>query len=107
MNLPELGPHPFRLGLAPDPEPSTPPGCADVREPEEGERLRLTQTPRPTTFGGVPPELDQPCLVRVQFQSEPREPLAKRAKEPVGVVPMLKPEREIVSLCRPPDYAAI
>ena len=105
MNLPELGPHPFRLGLTPDPEPPAPPGRADVREPEEGERLWLAQTPRPTTFGRVTAELDQPRLVRVQFQPEPREPLTKSAKEPVGVVPMFEPDGEIVSEAHDDDIA--
>src|SRR5664279_4356701 len=68
IDLPQLGPHPFRLGLAPNPEPPLPPGRTDVRETEEGERLRLTQPARPTTFGRVASEFDQPCLVRVKLR---------------------------------------
>ena len=34
--------------------------------------------------GGVPPELDQPGLVRVQLQPELREPLAKLGQEPLA-----------------------
>ena len=47
---------------------------------EEGERLRLTQPTRPTTFGRVASEFDQPRLVRVKFQTELGEPVAKRGK---------------------------
>src|SRR5664279_4493394 len=78
VNLLQLGPHPFRLGLAPNPEPPFPPGRTDVRETEEGERLRLTQPPRLTTFGRVASEFDQPRLVRVKLQTELGEPVAKR-----------------------------
>src|SRR6478735_3264274 len=93
IDLLQLGPHPFRLGLAPNPEPPLPPGRTDVRETQEGERLRLAQPPRPTTFGRVASEFDQPCLVRVKLQTELGEPVAKRGEEPVGVVTMLKPRR--------------
>src|SRR5664279_3711309 len=106
IDLPQLGPHPFRLGLAPNPEPPLPPGCTDVRETEEGERLRLTQPARPTTFGRVASEFDQPCLVRVKLQTELGEPVAKRGKESVGVVTMLKPDGEVVSEAHDNDVAA-
>ena len=39
-------------------------------EAEEVERLGPTQTPRWPPPGGVPPELDQPGLVRVQRQAD-------------------------------------
>src|SRR6188472_1763493 len=96
VNLLQLGPHPFRLGLTPYPEPPLPPGRTDVRETQEVERFRLTQPPRPTTFGRVASEFDQPRLVRVKLQTELGEPVAKRGKEPIGIVPMLKPDGEIV-----------
>ena len=47
--------------------------------------------------GGVPPELDQPGFVRVQFQSELREPAAKLVPEPLSVLSVLEPDDEIVS----------
>ena len=46
--------------------------------------LRLAQTPPPPVDGGMPPELDQPGLVRVQLQPELREPLAKLGQEPLA-----------------------
>jgi hypothetical protein len=47
-----------------------------VREAEEVERVWLAQPARPASFGGIPAELDQPRLVRVQLLPELREPLA-------------------------------
>jgi len=41
-----------------------------MREAEEAERLGPTQTPHRWPPGGVPPELDQPGLVRVQRQAD-------------------------------------
>ena len=58
---------------------------ADVREAEERERLRLPGAPRLPVPGGEPPELDQPRLAGVQFQPEPREPLAQLGQELLGV----------------------
>jgi hypothetical protein len=46
--------------------------------------------------GGAPPELDQPGLVRVQFQAELREPLAQPGQERLGVLPVLEPDDEVV-----------
>ncbi|WP_206744657.1 hypothetical protein, partial [Parafrankia soli] len=64
----QLRPHAFRDRDALEPE-RPPPGCrTDVREPQKVERLRLAQTPPLPIPGGVPPELDQPRLIRVQFQ---------------------------------------
>ena len=54
-----------------------------MREPEEVERLWFAQPSTSAIDGGAPPELDQPRLVRVQLQSERRQPLAKLVQEPV------------------------
>jgi len=67
-----------------------------VREAEVIERLRFTGTTRLTIRGGVPPELDQPRLVRVQFQPEPREPSTKLVQEPLCVGPMLEAHDEVI-----------
>ena len=93
-------------GWAPNPEPPLPPGRTDVRETQEGERFRLAQPPRLTTFGRVAAEFDQPRLVRVKLQTELGEPAAKRGKEPVGVVTMSKPDGEIVRETHDNDVAA-
>jgi hypothetical protein len=64
-----------------------------MREAQEIERLRLAQAAACPVPGGVPPELDQPRLARVQFQPELREPAAQLVQEPVSVLPVLEPRR--------------
>ena len=59
-------------------------------------RLRLAQATRCPIPGGVPPELDQPCLLGIQLQTELRESVAKLRPEPLGVLPMLKPHHEVI-----------
>ena len=91
FDLLQLGPQPFRVGLAPDPEPPAPGRHADVREAQERERLRFPLAPRRAPAGGVPPELDQPGLGGVQLQAELREPLAQPGQERLGVFPSSNP----------------
>ena len=81
VDLDQLGPHPFRHGLALDPETAALRLPADVGEAEEVERLGLADTPRRSRPGGVPSELDQPRFVGMQLQTEFREPLAKIGEE--------------------------
>jgi hypothetical protein len=45
---------------------------------------------------GVPPELDEPGLVRMQLQPKLREPLTKIGEEPQRVVLILETHGEIV-----------
>src|ERR1035438_10168313 len=87
---PDLGLH--RAQLCPhllldrDPlelEPPVPGLRADVREPQEVERLRLPVAAPGSILGGVPPELDQPRLLRLQLQTELREPVAEIGEEPL------------------------
>src|SRR5262250_3068103 len=80
-----------------DPDPPGPGPRADMREPQEIERLRPAQTPPRPIPSGVPPELDQPRLVRMQAQPELRQPPAKLDQEPPRIILMLKPDNKIVS----------
>src|SRR5450432_1438798 len=68
-----------------------------MREAEKLERVRLAEPPCCAIPGGVPPELDQPCLLGVELQPERREPVAKLGPEPFGVLSMLKPHHEVIS----------
>ena len=68
-----------------------------MREPEELERLWLAEPPRLPIPGSIAPELDQPRLLGVQFQTEFREPVAKVSPELLGVFPILKAHHEVVS----------
>ena len=97
FQLGQLGPCPFGVGFPPDPEPPAPGGRADVREAQERERLRFSLAPCRPVPGGTPPELDQPGLIRVQFQPEPGEPAAQLVPELLGVLPVLEPDDEVSS----------
>ena len=52
------------------------------------------------------PELDQARLLWVQFQRELREPVAKVAEEPLGVLAMLK-ARDVVVREAHDDHVAV
>ena len=51
--------------------------------------------PLPVPFG-EPPELNQACFLRVQFQPVFRHPFPQLFKEAVGFVAMLKPQHKVV-----------
>src|SRR5438552_17864991 len=95
FDLPQLGPHPLGDRDTAQPEPPVPGLPADMREAEEINRLRLAEPAR-LPPGGVPPELDQARLARVQSQGELREPLAKVRQEPLRVTLMLKARDEVI-----------
>ena len=69
-----------------------------MREAQKVERLRATQPPRPAVRLGVPSELDEPGLVRVQGQIEPAEPFSERLQEPFRVPPVLEPDDHIIGV---------
>src|SRR6266511_1772908 len=97
FDLGQLGPHPLRDGLALQPEA---PGLrlpAIMREAEEVERLGLADASRLAGPGGVAPELDEPRLVGMQFQTELRQPLAKVGEEPPSVTLMFEPGDKVIS----------
>src|SRR4051812_39131188 len=96
LDLSELDPHPLRDRDALEHEP---PGLglrADVREPQEPERLRLPDSPRRSPLDREAAELDETRLVGMQLQGKLREPLTKIAEELPGVTLMLEPGHEVV-----------
>jgi hypothetical protein len=101
LHLAQLGARPLGVGDALQLEPPRFPGLrANVREAEEGERLRLAKTPRLPVPGGEPSELDQPRLLGIQLQGELRQPSAKLRLEPLGVIPVLKAHHAVVRKTR-------
>ena len=56
-----------------------------VGEAQEVERLRFSLAPQPSISGSVAPELDQPGLLRMEFQSELRQPFLELIEEAHGV----------------------
>src|SRR3954451_22000399 len=74
LDLAQLRPHPLADRRPPQHEAAAaPPGRAVVREPEEGEGLRLAEAPGPAARDGVPSELDQPRLAGVEVEPKAGE----------------------------------
>src|SRR5580658_3463610 len=73
-----------RLSLNDEPAglPSRP---AHVREAQKVEHLRLTLASPLPVLGCVPPEFDQACLVRVQFQPELLQAVLPFLEKPLRV----------------------
>lgn len=70
----ELGRHPFRVSDSLELETPVPRLPTDVGEAKETERLRLAKATRGSPLGSESAELDQACLLGVEFQVELREP---------------------------------
>ena len=76
-----------------------------MREPQEYEGFWLSlATPLPVSEG-KPPELDQPRLVRMQFQTELHQPFLKITQESLGVSPVLKAQHNVIGITRNYDIA--
>jgi hypothetical protein len=63
---------------------------------KEIERLGPTQPTRRPPSGSMPPEFDQPRLIRIQLQVELREPLPKIDKKPPRISFMLETHHDII-----------
>ena len=55
--------------------------------------------------GGIAPELNQPGLLRVEFQAELRQPLLEVLKEPHGIGSLLEAHHKIVGITNDDDIA--
>ncbi len=77
----ESSAHPFGHRLAFQQEPPRLGPGTDVREPKEREGLRLALMTCSSVFGGKLSELDQPRLLRVQFQAESVHTLSQSLQE--------------------------
>ena len=76
-----------------------------MREAEEVEGLGLPVAPRSSIAFGKLSELDEPRLVGMQLQGEPRQPLAQLAEEPLGVLAMLESHDEVIRKAHDDDIA--
>src|ERR671918_142039 len=106
LDLLQLGPQPFRDGVAFEPETSVLAFPAAGREAQEVECLRLAEAPCRSSLDGEPPELDQPGLVGMQFQPELRESLTEVVEELLGVTQVLESDDEIVGEAHDDQIAA-
>src|ERR1017187_2154463 len=80
--------------LSSDLKAALPGGIAAMRHPQERETLRLPFPPHPALSCGVWSELDQPRLLRMQFQPELRQPFPKLLQYHLGLVAALKPPHQ-------------
>jgi hypothetical protein len=68
---------------------------------EEGEGLRFPEATRLSIPDGVPPELDEARLLRVQLQRESPKPSGEVPLEPLGVLAMDAPGADTTGSARP------
>ena len=106
---PKLGFDLAQLRLQPPPdrlphhrEPPIPLLPADMREAEQGERLRLPPAGPLPVRGRIRAEFPQAGLLGVQLQTELCEPLMQLSQEPLGLRPVLTPRDDIVG--KPDDH---
>ena len=94
----ELRNHPLHRRDSPDGECSaTPEMPTIVSESQEYKGFWFSLATPFSISEGKPPELDQPRLVRMQFQTELYQPLLKITQEPFGISPVLKAQHKVSS----------
>jgi hypothetical protein len=102
----ERGAHPLLVGATEQQEPSRARPAADVDETEEAERLgRAAFTALHPVRIRVPAELDEPRLVRVQFQSEVPQSPAQFVQEHPSVFFSFEAHGEVIGIAHD-DYVA-
>jgi hypothetical protein len=101
FDLPQLRLQALAHRLSQDGEAAPPRLSAAVREPEEVERRRLGPTLTREAAEG-----NQSRLVRMQLQTELREPLAQLGPEPFGLMSMLEAHDEAIGETDHDDVAA-
>jgi hypothetical protein len=102
----ELRGHPLCRRDSPDSKSSaTPEVPAMMREPQEYEGFRFSLATPFSVSEGKPPELDQPRLVRMQFQTELHQPFLKITQESFGVSPVLKAQHNVIGISDNYDIA--
>jgi hypothetical protein len=77
----QLGHHPLIRRLPPDHEPALRTGATVVDKSEESERLRFLIPTLAPVLGREPAELQQPRLLRMEFQPKLRQPLPELLEE--------------------------
>src|ERR1035437_362334 len=97
FDLGQLRPHPFRDGLALQPEPSVLGLPAEMREAQEIKRLGFPVATSHPCSGSIAPELDESRLVGMQLQAELRQSLTKVGKELLRIGLMLESGHEVIS----------
>jgi len=76
-----------------------------MSEPQEYEGFRFSLAAPFSISEGKPSELDQPRLVRMQFQTELHQPFLEITQKPLGVRPILKAQHNVVGIADNYDIA--
>ena len=90
--------HPLRDRLVPQLEAPLPVLRAIVRKAQKVKRLRFAQPSPLTVLSCEPPELDEPGLVRVQFQFKTSKPLLQVTQKSLRVLLVLETHHEIIGV---------
>src|SRR5262245_50813985 len=98
LDLQEFCAHALAHGLTPNDELALSRLCARVREAEKVERAGFFPLPVPPVAIRLATERNQPRLLRVQYQSEFRQPLAQFALEPLGIFSPLESYDEVIGI---------
>src|SRR4051812_9530112 len=102
----ELQNHPLGRRNPPDGEGSATPEMPTIMsESQEYEGFWFSLATPFSISEGKPSELDQPRLVRMQFQTELNQPLLKITQESFSVSPVLKAQHKIVGISDNYDIA--
>ena len=98
-NLVKLGPHPLALRPAHELEAgAVVPGAAEMRKPQEIERLRLALAPPLSAFGGKCAELNQASFLRVQAQCELGQAVLEIVQKALRITPVLEAHNGVVGV---------
>src|ERR1700756_4949686 len=99
LDLPQLSPHALPHRLPPEHvAAAVPGGRAEMREPEEVERLRFTEALGSPTGNRLPSKLNEPRLVGMKSEPEAYEPCFEISKDPLCLMPMLEANDGVVRI---------
>src|SRR5262249_36000501 len=101
----ELRDHPLLRRDPPNDEWSGGEPPTEVGETQERESFRLSLATPLSVSSGVPPELDQSCLIRVKFKPDLPQPLPKLCKEAIGIGSILETQHKIIGVSNNHDGA--
>src|SRR3954454_23258507 len=106
LNGTELGYHSLLRRVTPDDERAILAFPTEVGKAEEGECFRLPFSPLFPVLGGKAPQLDQPRLFCIDFQTELRQPLLESFPEPFDIHSAFEADDQIIGIENDDDIAA-
>src|SRR4051794_26717942 len=107
LNRTQLRHHPLFRRFAPDDEGSIAPALpAVMRKAQEREGFRFSLATLLPVLGGKAPQLDQPRLFRIPFQTELCQPLLESFPEAFGLCPAFEADNQIIGIPHDDHIAA-